>query len=115
MKIIVSGSHLKQFPELEAYTEKKVAKLTRYSKKIIEVRVRLVSEKSHRNQFHNSFCEIAVDLPGRNLEIVDSELAMDKAIDKAVERMKRLIVKTKEKTISKKHKEGEKQKLTTRV
>ncbi|OGD86978.1 ribosomal subunit interface protein [Candidatus Curtissbacteria bacterium RIFCSPHIGHO2_01_FULL_41_11] len=106
MQIIVSGSRLVEFPEIEAYAREKVSKLSKYSSKIENIRVRLISEKSHRNEQHNSFCEIALDLPGKNLEVKDSENSMDKAIDKAVERMKRALVKYKEKSVSKKHKEG---------
>lgn len=106
MKIIVSGSHLEQFPEMRAYTEKKASKLSKYNSQIEEIRIRLISERSHRNESHNSTCEIAVDLPGKNLEIVENDDSMDKAIDKAIERMQRLLVKAKEKRISKWHKFG---------
>ncbi|MEK9146685.1 MAG: ribosome-associated translation inhibitor RaiA [Patescibacteria group bacterium] len=106
MKIIISGLHLKKFPELEVYVAKRVQKLGRYFKKIVKLEVRLIWEKSHRNELHSSACEIIADIPGRNLEIVERDRTMDKAIDKAVERMKRLLVKTKEKSITLKHKEG---------
>lgn len=106
MKIIVSGLHLKKFPELEVYAVKRVQKLSRYFKNILKLEVRLIWEKSHRNELHSSTCEIIADIPGRNLEIVERDQTMDKAIDRAVERMHRLLVKTKEKKISKQHKEG---------
>lgn len=115
MNLVISGIHLKKFPELEEYAQTKVEKLSKYHSKIEEIQVRLIWEKSHRGQEEDCYCEITVHIPGRVLEIVDSERDMEKAIDRAVERMKRLIVKTKEKTISKKHKEGERQKLTRRV
>ncbi len=91
---------------MEAYTEKKVVKLTKYHSKIEEIKVRLISEKSHRNEDHNYFCEIEVVLPGHNLEVKDSELAMDKAIDKALERMKIALIRYKEKRLTKQHKQG---------
>lgn len=106
MKIIISGLHLKKFPELEVYAAKRVQKLTRYFKNIIKLEVRLIWEKSHRNELHSAACEIIADIPGRNLEIVERDQTMDKAIDRAVERMKRLLVKTKERKISKWHKIG---------
>lgn len=104
MKIIVTGLHLTKYPELEQYATKKIQKLTKYFPKILKFQVRLISEKSHRNELHNSTCEIIADIPGRDLEIVERDRSMDKAIDKAVERMHRLLVKTKEKNISVWHK-----------
>lgn len=106
MKIIVSGIHLKEFPEVEEYAKEKVKKLAKFHSKIDLIEVRLISQKSHRDKEQDYYCEIEIDIPGKNLSIVDVEHSVDKAIDKAVERMKRLLVKVKEKKISKQHKEG---------
>ena len=114
MRVIISGQHLAKFPEIEKYAIKKTRKLAKYFPKILKVQVRLISEKSHRNELHNSSCEIIADIPGRNLEIVERDKSMDKAIDKAVERMHRLLVKTKEKNVSKWHKFGILEKLRNR-
>lgn len=114
MKIILSGLHLKEFPHIEEYATKKLAKLEKYSSSIEQIHARLISKKSHRGQENDFYCEIEVTIPHHNLEIVDSERAIDKAIDKAVERMKRLLIKTKEKDVSKKHKEGIFKKLRNR-
>lgn len=115
MQIIVTGLHLEKFPEMEAYATKKVAKLAKYHPGILKAEVHLIAEQSHRGQEKDYYCEITIDLSGRNLEIVDSERSMDKAIDKAVERIKRLLVKTKEKKISKWHKLGILNKLKSRI
>ena len=104
MKLIVSGIHIKNDPDIEAYAKQKAQKLSKFYPNIEEIAVRLISENSHRGQESDFYCEITVHIPGRVLEIVDTEREMDKAIDKAVERMKRLIVKDKEKKISKNHK-----------
>lgn len=114
MQIIVSGQHLAKFPEMESYASKKVAKLAKYHPGIIKAEVHLIAEQSHRGQEEDYYCEIAIDLPGQDLEIVDSQRSMDKAIDKAIERMKRLLVKTKEKKVTKKHREGLFRKLLNR-
>lgn len=98
VNIIVSGLHLKNHPELEEYATKKATRLAKYNKNILEIRVRLIAKEAHRGKENDYYCEIEVDLPGKNLEVVDSERAMDKAIDKAIERMKRVIVKHKEKS-----------------
>lgn len=106
MQIIVSGQHLKLFPKLENYAIKKVEKLSKFHSKIEIINVHLVSSKSHREKTQDYVCELVISVPGKNLELVDTEESMEKAIDKAVERAKRLLVKHKEKSTSKKHKEG---------
>lgn len=114
MSIVISGIHLESDPKLKVYAHKKSNKLLRYHPKITDIKVRLLSEKSHRGQEQDYYCEITVHVPGKILEIVDVERAMDKAIDKAVERMKRALIKHHEKVISKQHKRGIVQKLLNR-
>lgn len=106
MNIIVSGSHIENFPQAEDYAKKKVARLGKYHSKIDKITVRLIEEKAHRNQNHDFVCEIIVSVPGKDLEIVDKDLSADMAIDKALDRMKRLLIKSKEKQITKKHRLG---------
>lgn len=115
MNIVISGIHLKQFPEMESYARGKVEKLAKFHPRIREIEVRLISKKSHREKTQDYYCEIGVDIPGRNLEITDVEESMDKAIDKAVERMKRILVKHKEKEVTKKHRLGILSKLKSRL
>lgn len=114
MKIVVSHLHLKDFTQPELYAREKVAKLAKYFPKILEIDVRLIANLAHRGREQDYTCEIIIKIPGRNLEIVDTERSMDKAIDKALERAKRLLVKAKEKKISLKHKEGILAKLLNR-
>ncbi len=97
MNIIVSGIHFEDFEKAEDYAKAKVAKLSKYHSKIVKIEVRLFAEKDHLNPKHDFACEIKIALPGSNLEIVDRERSIDKAIDRAAERMKRLLVKAKEK------------------
>lgn len=111
MNIIVSGKHLEQAPEMEQYAIDKVQKLEKFHRNIERITVDLYDETAHADKNTDYFCEIIVDIPGRNLEIKESDSAMDKAIDFAVERMKRLMVKEKEKRITKKHREGLRSKI----
>ncbi|MBI2326681.1 ribosome-associated translation inhibitor RaiA [Candidatus Curtissbacteria bacterium] len=115
MNIVVSGIHLREFPEMEDYAKKKVSKLNKFHPKIKEIRVRLISQKSHREKTQDYDCQIEVDIPGKNLSVLDTEELMDKAIDKAFERMKRALVKHKEKQITVKHKLGILSKLRNRL
>lgn len=102
MKIVVSGIHLKENPQIEDYAAKKVKKLQKFHPKIGEIKVRLISKPAHRGKEKDYFCEITIHVPGKILEIIDSERAMDKAIDKALERAKRALTKHKEKIVDKK-------------
>ena len=114
MKIQISEIHLKD-AKAKDYAAKKVERLTKYHPKIERINVRLFGEKAHRNQKHNFTCEIDVAIRGHVLEVTDGERSIDKAIDMATDRMKRALVKHKEKHITKKHKEGIVNKLLTRI
>lgn len=115
MNIIVSGIHFEDFPKSEDYAKEKVARLTKYHQKILKIEVRLFAEADHLNPKHDFACEIKIALPGRDLEIIDREKSIDKAIDKAAERMKRILVKNKEKPATKRHKLGILFKLKDRI
>jgi len=114
MNIIVSGSHLNDFPEMEAYAKEKVSRLAKYHTRIEKISVRLIGEKAHRNESHGFTCELIVAIPGRDLEVIEKDRNMDKAIDVALDRMKRLLVKSKEKSLSKKHRFSVLRKLVDR-
>lgn len=106
MRIVVSSLHLKDYAKLEEYAKKKISKLAKYFPKILQADIRLIANKAHRGQEQDYSCEIKLVIPGKDLELTDTERAMDKAIDKAAERAKRLLIRAKEKKISLKHKEG---------
>ena len=114
MKIIISGIHFKENPKLKIYAEQKIQKLIKYDRQIYKVEARLISKKSHRGQEKDFSCELRVFIPGKTLEVVDAERAMDKAIDKAMERMKVTLTRHKEKHISRDHKRGILNKLIAR-
>ncbi|MDO8486882.1 MAG: ribosome-associated translation inhibitor RaiA [Candidatus Curtissbacteria bacterium] len=106
MNIIISGIHFEDFPETEDYAKEKVSRLSKYHSKIEKIEVRLSAEKSHRNDKHDFSCEIRISIPGDDLEVIDYERSIDKAIDKAVERIKRVLVKNKERQVSLQHNNG---------
>lgn len=114
MNTIVSSIHLEDSQKWETYAYKKVGKLGKFAQNIEEINVRLIGKKAHRGQDNDYYCEITIHIPKKVLEIVDSERSIDKAIDKAVERMKRKLVKYREKKISRWHKVGVLNKLLRR-
>jgi len=114
MKIQISQLHFSD-PKAKEYAIEKVSKLSKFHPKIERINVRLFGEKAHRNQKHDFICEIEVAISGHVLEVVDGERSIDKAIDIACDRMKRTLVKHKEKHITKKHKSGILRKIVSRL
>lgn len=112
--ITVSGIHLRKYPKLKEYAIKKVSRLNKFHKQIEKIEVRLISEKGHRGLENDFYCEIKVAIPGHDLEVKDVERNFEKAIDKAVDRMKKTLVRLKEKHISREHKQGIVEKLVRR-
>lgn len=106
MNIIITGIHFEDFPKAESYAKEKASKLSKFHPRIEKIEVRLFAEKSHRSDKHDFCCEIKISIPGSDLEVVDRQRSIDKAIDLATDRMKRLLVKSKEKSTSKQHRLG---------
>lgn len=106
MNIIVSGIRFEDFEKAENYAKEKVARLSKYHQKILKIEVRLFAETDHLNPKHDFACKIKIALPGNDLEVMDREMSIDKAIDRAVERAKRTLIKYKEKSVSLDHKRG---------
>ena len=50
MTISITGLHFESDPKLKAYADKKIKKLLHYHSQITDIKVRLLSEKSHRGQ-----------------------------------------------------------------
>lgn len=115
MKITITQIHTKLDKKIKDYAFEKFSNLTKYNPQITEIKIRLIGEKAHRGQDHDIYCEVELIMPGHILEIVDVERAYDKAIDRAHDRAKRSLVKTKEKLVSKKHKRAVSSKLAGRA
>lgn len=113
MKIQISEQHFND-PKIKEYAVKKVGKLAKFHPKIDKVNIHLIAEKAHRNEKHDFVCEIEVVVPGHIFEIKDNQRSMDKAIDEATDRMRQILVKHKEKHITKKHKSAIVRKLIER-
>ena len=114
MIIKVTGVHLKKLPKVKDYALKKAEKLLKFHPQIEKIHIRLVFEKSHRGLENDYYCEITIATPHHTLEIRDVERNFDKAVDKAIERMRRTLTKHKEKQLTRKHREGVKTKKGAR-
>ncbi len=115
MIITVSGIHLTRHPKLKVYAKKKAEKLQKYHKQIEKIEVRLILEKGHRSRENDYYCEIKLTIPGHNLTVKDVERNFEKAVDKAVERMKTTLIRNKEKHLSREHKRGVLRKILERA
>ncbi len=104
--ITISAIHLKNPQKAKDYAKSKFTKLTKYDQRIEKIEVRLIGALSHRDKNTDFDCELKIVVPGHDLEIKDTQSSISAAIDKAEDRVKRLLVKNKEKHLSKKHKLG---------
>ncbi len=114
VKLTITAIHIKTPQKAKDYAKIKVDKLAKYDSKIESIEVRLIEAQSHRNKDTDYKCEIKISLPGHDLEIKDIARSIEAAIDNAEEKAKRLLIKNKEKHISKEHKKGILNKLVNR-
>lgn len=114
MQLTITAIHLTNPQKAKDYAEEKISKLAKYHPKIEKIEVRLIN-KRHKQKKNEYDCEIKIVVPGHDLEIMDSEQSIEAAIDKAEERAKRLLVKNKEKHLSRDHKQGIVSKLRKRL
>ena len=97
MSIVISGRHFKETPALKKYAQQKIAKFYRHHKEILKIEVVMDSEVAHRGKESDFIIEINVHVPGHTFEVKDLERDMYKAIDKASDKMVRILTKDKEK------------------
>lgn len=85
-------------PGLDEYVEKKLSKLEQYYDKImaaqVSMRVENVSEKE------NKFVDIRLEIPGDDIVVKKSGQSFEECIDVALESLKKMVIKRKEKEIA---------------
>lgn len=84
-------------PGLDEYVEKKLSKLEQYYDKImvaqVSMRVENVSEKE------NKFVDIRLEVPGDDIVVKKSGQTFEECIDTALESLKKMVIKKKEKEL----------------
>lgn len=84
-------------PGLDEYVEKKLSKLEQFYDKIlaaqVSMRVENISEKD------NKFVDIRLEVPGDDLVIKKSAQTFEECIDLAMESLKKMVIKKKEKEL----------------
>lgn len=104
VKINIATIHLKEFPKAKEYAQEKIKNLDKYHLHLEGLDVRLIGKKSHRGQEQDYYCELTIHVPNHKIEIVDVQRDIEKAVDRAIARAKKALVRYKEKELSKKHK-----------
>ena len=96
-KITITGRHFHSKPTLKTYALKKAQKLIKHFDHIESISITMDRDRAHRNRQSIYEVKIHVSIPGKNLNLTDEESNMRRAIDSAVNRIDRELIKTKEK------------------
>jgi putative sigma-54 modulation protein len=95
MKVQTEAVQFKADRKLLDYVERKLVKMERYFDRIIEARVVLKLENS--GQVRDKIAEVRLSVPGDTLIFKSSSKTFEASVDNAVDGLKRLIAKHKEK------------------
>lgn len=102
MDIIVSAKSFALTPSLHEYAVEKFGKLEKFWSKIVRLRVELdLSHHHHHGQVNTA--TITVELPGSDIHLTETSSEMHAAIDVAVEKLERLIIRAKAKKTRSSH------------
>ncbi len=115
MQISIKVTNLKLTPDIKDYTEKKIASLTKYFKKIIEAKVEIGMESAKHKKGEKYFCEVNLAVPQKLLRVRKTEKELLKAIDKTKDHLKVVLKRHKEKLQGRPRKENLKRDLSERL
>ncbi len=96
MKVITQAQHFSADYKLAEYLKQKLSKLEHFFDRIIEANVFLKLENS--GQVRDKISEINIKIPGTTLVAKEVGKTFESSIDKAVFRLKRQLLKHKEKS-----------------
>ena len=94
MKIHTQSIHFDADTKLLEFINKKMAKLEQFFDKIIETKVVLKLENS--GQVRDKVTEIKLSIPGSILFVKETNKTFEAAIDKAIDTLKRQLIRYKE-------------------
>jgi len=94
MKIHTQSVHFDADAKLLEFIDKKLAKLEQFFDKIIETKVILKLENS--GQVRDKVTEIKLSIPGSVLFVKETNKTFEAAIDKAIDTLKRQLIRYKE-------------------
>ncbi len=94
MKVHTQSVHFDADAKLLEFINKKLAKLEQFFDKIIETKVILKLENS--GQVRDKVTEIKLSIPGSVLFVKETNKTFEAAIDKAIDTLKRQLIRYKE-------------------
>lgn len=94
MKVLFTARHFNASQRLQAYAEESVSKLGKYFEGIQEVNVVATPIESHDSPQQ---IEISIKIPGHTLIAKEATDSYENSISKAVDNLKRQLIKQKEK------------------
>lgn len=100
MRIETHGHQIEVTPALREYVESKLARLERHYDQPIDVRAQLSLDKPEHK------AEATVSVSGKTLHADASAIDMYAAIDRLADKLDRLLLKHKEKTVDRQHGAG---------
>jgi putative sigma-54 modulation protein len=95
MNIKINSVKFSPTKKLEAFVSEKVNKLCQYSEDIIGAEVFLKLENTQ--ELENKVAEIRIEIPGNDLFVKKQSKTFEESTDNAVDALKKLIAKYKEK------------------
>lgn len=99
MRVQTNAVRFKADKKLMAYIDKKVAKLEQFFSKIIEANLFLRLENS--GQIKDKIVELKLSVPGETLIVKEQGKTFEESVEMAVETMKRVLKRYKDKLYSK--------------
>lgn len=93
MKIITQSLHFTADQKLLAYIEHKISSLDNYFQQIIQAEVYLKLENS--GQIKGKTVEVRLKVPGDTIFIRENKLKFEAAVDAAIDKLKRSVIKYK--------------------
>jgi len=94
MRVNTESLHFSADEKLLIYIQQRIEKLTQFFDKIIDANVTLKLENS--GQVKEKVVEVKINVPGDVLFIKETNKSFEHAIDKAVDSLKRQLIKYKE-------------------
>ncbi len=94
MKVITQSVHFSADKKLLGYIERKLKKLVQFNDRIIDTKVILKLENS--GQVRDKIAEVQVSIPGSILFVKETSKTFENSVDKAIDSLKRQLVKYKE-------------------
>ena len=94
MEVRIQSVHFNADEKLTNYIDQKLAKISKYNDRIITMDVFLKLENS--GQVRDKIVEIKAHIPGQSVFVEDSDKTFESAFEKAVDSLKRKLIKEKE-------------------